>query len=78
MSPSRVTLSCLIVCASIQVVGFISPGMRSLPASVATARLVSQSRQALLQKPLRPLVDKATADADRGGNGGDRDAIGQE
>ena len=62
----------------IQVVGFISPVMRSLPASGATAGFVGQSREALLQKPPRPLVDKATADAHRGGNGGDRDAIGQE
>src|SRR4029453_3869565 len=58
VSQSRVHRPCLIVCASIQVVGFISPVWRSLPASGATAGFVGQSREALFQKPPRPLVDK--------------------
>jgi len=44
----------------------------------ATARLVGQPRQALLQKPLRPLVDKAATDPHRGGNGADRMPISEE
>ena len=47
MSQSRVNRPCLIVCAYIQVGGFISPVMRSLPASGATAGFVGQSREAL-------------------------------
>ena len=41
----------------------------------AAARLVSQSLQALHQKPLHPFVDKAPADPDRGSNVGNRHPI---
>jgi hypothetical protein len=47
-------------------------------APVAAARFVGQSLYALLQKPLRPLVDKAAADPDRSGNVADRHPISQE
>jgi hypothetical protein len=47
-------------------------------APVAAAESVGQALYALLLKPLHPLVDKATADPDRGGNGSDRYAIGNE
>jgi hypothetical protein len=39
---------------------------------VAPCGSVGQLLQALLHKPLYPLVDKATAHANRGGNVGDR------
>jgi hypothetical protein len=45
---------------------------------VPPARSVHQARDALRQKPLRPFVDKATADPDRRGNGGDRSPLGEE
>jgi hypothetical protein len=45
---------------------------------VAAAWFVSQPRDALLQKPLRPLVDKAPADPNHVGNVGDRHLIGHE
>ena len=44
----------------------------------AAARSVGQSLYALLEKPLHPLVDKATADPDRRGNVGDRHPISDE
>jgi hypothetical protein len=47
-------------------------------APVATARFVSQSLYALFEKPLRPFVDKAAADPDRGGYVADRYPISQE
>jgi hypothetical protein len=45
---------------------------------MAAAGFVCQPLQPLLQKPLHPLVNKATADPDRGGNFGDRYPIGDE
>src|SRR5262245_4591650 len=45
---------------------------------VAAARFVGQSHHPFLQKPLHPLVDKTTANPDRGGNVGDRNPIGHE
>ena len=53
-------------------------GLLAWHATRATARFVGQSFHALLQKPLHPLVDKATADPDRRGNSSERYAIGQE
>ena len=61
-----------------KVVALIVQGMRSLPASMAAAGLVGQSREALLEKPLYPFVDKAAADANRRGNVGDRHPVSQE
>src|SRR6266851_6439349 len=43
-------------------------GLLAWDAPVAASRLVGQSLQALLHKPLRPLVDKAAADPHRGGD----------
>jgi hypothetical protein len=48
---------------------------RRRPGPAAPARLVGQPHETDLQKPLYPLIDKAPADPDRGGNRGDRDAI---
>jgi len=45
---------------------------------MASAGFVCQPLQALLCKPLHPLVNKATADPDRGGNVGDWHPIGYE
>src|SRR5688572_2133251 len=45
---------------------------------MATAGFVCQPFQTLLQKPLHPLVNKATADPDRDSNFGDRHPIGNE
>jgi hypothetical protein len=42
----------------------------------ATARLVGQSLQALLQKPLHPFIDKAPADPNRDSNLGDWHPVG--
>jgi hypothetical protein len=42
------------------------------------ARLVGQSLHTLRQKPLRPFVDKAAADPDRGSNIADRPPLRQE
>jgi len=50
--------------------------MRHAP--MTTPWLVNQALYTLLQKPLRPFIDKAAADPDRGSNVGDRYAIGQE
>ena len=50
----------------------------SLAWHAPTARFVRQSLDALLQKSLRPVVHKATADPDHGSNGGDRYPIGEE
>jgi hypothetical protein len=45
---------------------------------MAAAGFVCQPLQAILHKPLHPLVNKATADPDRDGNVGDRHPIGDE
>jgi len=47
-------------------------------AAMAAARFVCQPLQAFLHKPLHPLVDKATADPNCGGNVRDRHPIGDE
>jgi hypothetical protein len=39
---------------------------------------VSQPLHSGQAKPLHPLIDKATADPDRRGNGGDRSPLGEE
>jgi len=44
----------------------------------ATARAVSEARHSLVEKPLGPLVDKASADTHRVGNVGDGHAISDE
>ena len=46
------------------------------PATSAAAGLVGQPLQAPVQKPLEPFIDKAAADADRGGNLSKRHPIG--
>jgi hypothetical protein len=48
------------------------------PAPVAAFPFAGQSFYALLEKPLHPLVHKAPADPDRGGNVRDRHAISKE
>ena len=45
---------------------------------IPPARFVGQALDALLQKPLHPLIDKAPADPDCLRNGGDRHAVRQE
>ena len=47
-------------------------------APVTTTLVTVQPLQALLQKPLRPFVDKAAADPDRDRDVGDRDPSGDE
>jgi hypothetical protein len=51
---------------------------RAAQAGVATAWFVGEPLQSLLDKTFRPPVDKATADPNRGGDGGDRHPISQE
>src|SRR5262249_11359011 len=48
------------------------------PWPAATTGFVAQPCDAVLLKPLRPLVHKASADPDRGGNLGDRRPIRQQ
>src|SRR5262244_283387 len=64
MSRARVVLPC--------------PSRLARPTPVTTTLFICQPLQALLQKPLRPFVDKATANPDRGGNVGNRHAISHE
>jgi hypothetical protein len=68
----------LLTSTYIQVVRVSAHGRRYPPASAATARFVGQALDALLQKPLHPLIDKASADPDCLRNGGDRHAVRQE
>jgi hypothetical protein len=47
-------------------------------ATVATTEFIGQPLHPCQEKPLHPLIDKATADPDGGGNVGDRYPIGHE
>ena len=58
--------------------GLLCQGRVGRHAPGAAARFVGQSLHTRLQKPLRPFVDKAAADPDRGSNVTDRHPISQE
>ena len=58
--------------------GPLCEGRLARQAMIARVRFVGQALYALLEKPLHPLVDKATTDPDHSRNVGDRYASGDE
>jgi hypothetical protein len=71
-------IRCLHAFANPQAVGLLPQGRRPRLAAALPSWFIFQPRQALLHKPLYPLIGMATADAYRRGNIGNGDAVSQE
>jgi hypothetical protein len=75
---ATVRLPGLLALAYLQVVAVIAHGWRLWPQAAARAWFGVQPCQALLPKPVDPLVDLRTAHAHHRGNRGDRQPVRQE